>query len=273
MPKFAVMTFMFRPWWRDGRVTHEAMFEGLAAAGATGVEPFHRDFVEDPGLLARYREALANTGMTVAAVDVMCNLVYGNPAQKRQDRDELRRGMEVSAELGADIAHVAGHRLREGVTPTDGRKMIAEGLLEVAEFAERNGMRLAVEDFGPAPDLLCTADDCLELMDLTRGVVGFVFDTGNFEIVGEKADANFDAVADRVCHCHFKDLSPAPETALGFRGCDLGTGIVPNTAAARRLVEYGYDGWVALETIGRNEISPVEAVGRELPLLKSWFGA
>ena len=41
----------------------------------------------------------------------------------------MRRGLDICAELGADIAHVAGHRLRDGVSAVDGRKMIAEGLL------------------------------------------------------------------------------------------------------------------------------------------------
>jgi len=272
MIRFAVMTFMFKPWWREGRITHEAMLEGFAAAGANGIEPFHRDFVDEPDLVQRYVRTLSDNGMKVAAIDVMCNLVYADAAQKQEDRDEMRRGLDVCVALDADIAHVAGHRLRGDVTPGDGRKMIAEGLLEVAEFADRNGLILAVEDFDPAPDLICTADDCLELLDLTDGKVKFVFDTGNFEAVGERADENFESFADRIVHCHFKDFAPDPDSPRGYKGCDLGAGMVPNAAVARGLVERGYDGWVALETIGRAETSPVEAVQRELPLLKSWFG-
>lgn len=273
MPKYAVMTFMFKPWWIDGRVTHEAMLEGFAGEGADGVEPFHRDFVEDPELLPRYRKACDDNGIKVAAVDVMCNLVYSNATQKQEDRDEMRRGLDVCVGLGAEIAHVAGHRLRDGVSASDGRKMIAEGLLEVADFAEQNGLTLAIEDFDPAPDLLCTLADCIEVMTLAEDRVKFVFDTGNFEAVGERADANVAAVADRICHCHFKDFAPAPDTPTGRRGCHLGAGMVPNAEVARLLMERDYDGWVALETIGRSDVSPVDAVAGELPILKSWFAA
>ena len=98
-------------------------------------------------------------------------------------------------------------------------------------------------------------------------------DTGNFEAMGEKADAQVSAVADRIRHCHFKDFVPAPDSPSGRRGCDLGTGMVPNAEVAKLLTERGYDGWVALETIGRAEVSPVEAVARELPILRSWFAA
>ena len=101
----------------------------------------------------------------------------------------------------------------------------------------------------------------------------FVFDTGNFEAVGERADANVAAVADRICHCHFKDFAPAPDTPAGHRGRDLGTGMIPNAEVAALLTNRGYDGWVALETIGRSDVTPLDAVARELPILKSWFAA
>jgi sugar phosphate isomerase/epimerase len=273
MPKFAVMTFMFKPWWQDGRTTHEAMLEGFAAAGAEGVEPFHRDFVDEPALVARYTKTLGDLGMHVAAVDVMCNLVYADAVQKQKDRDELRRGLDICVELGADIAHVAGHALRDGVTPEDGRKMIAEGMLEVAEFAQAHDLVLAIENFNPSPELVCSGAHCLEIMELTDGAVRFVLDTGNFLAVDERADEQFLLVADRICHCHFKDFAPDPEAANGHRSCDLGAGMIPNAAVACQLLERGYEGWVALETAPRSDVGPVEVVQRELPLLKSWFGA
>ena len=272
MPKFAVMTFMFKPWWRDGRVTHEGLIAGFAAAGATGIEPFHRDFVDEPTLLPRYRRALADHGMRVAAVDVMCNLVYADAAQKQQGRDELRRGLDICRDLGADIAHVAGHRLVPGVTPEQGRGMIAEGLAAVADVARAAGMVLAIEDFNPSPDLICAARDCLEIMRLANGTVGLVFDTGNFIAVNERAEEQFDLVADRICHCHFKDFATDATVPAGYRGCDLGTGTIANAAIAAKLKARGYDGWVALETRPRDDLDPLSAVQRELPLLRSWFG-
>ena len=271
MPEFAVMTFMFRPWIAEARITYEEMLAGFAAAGAEGVEPFHTDFIEDPTLLVRYRRALSDHGMRVAAVDVMCNLVYANRTQKQQDLDEMKRGLDICAELGADVAHVAGHKLRDGVSPADGRKMIAEGLMEGIDFATANGLTIAIEDFDPSPDLVCSAADCLEIMQLSGDKVEFVFDTGNFEAVNEKADQNFALLADRTCHCHFKDFAVNADSPSGYSGCDLGEGMVPNAASAKLLLEHGFDRWVALETIGRRDVSPVDAVARELPLLKSWF--
>ena len=86
------------------------------------------------------------------------------------------------------------------------------------------------------------------------------------------ADENFDLLADRICHCHFKDFKPNADVPAGYSSCDLGAGTIPNAAVAARLTERGYDKWVALETYGRKEMDPVSAVRKELPVLKEWFG-
>ncbi|HRU05226.1 MAG TPA: sugar phosphate isomerase/epimerase family protein [Candidatus Brocadiia bacterium] len=273
MPKFAVMTFMFKPWLRDNRITHEKMLAGFAAAGAQGIEPFHRDFIEDPNLLKTYPKLLKDNGLCAPVVDVMCNLVYADETQKRQSQDDLNRGLEVCHALGTVIAHVAGHRLVPGVAPADGRKMIADRLAQAAASPAGKGLIFAIEDFNPSPDLVCSAKDCLEIMDLSGGVVRMVFDTGNFIAVKERADQIFDLVADRITHCHFKDFITDPAAKAGYRSCDMGQGEIPNRAIARKLVARGYDGWVSLETYGRAEVDPVTAVRSELPVLKSWFAA
>jgi sugar phosphate isomerase/epimerase len=271
MPRFCVMTFMFKPWWNSQRMSIEEMLDGFGALGVEGVEPFHRDFVEEPGLAKRYRAQLDGLGMKVAAVDVMCNLVYADENQKKADRDELRRGLDICKELGAEIAHVAGHKLRDGVTPSDGRKMIAEGLLDAADLAESYGLTLAIEDFDPSPTLVCSASDCLEILDLCGGRVKLVFDTGNFSACGERADDVFDRMASRIAHVHIKDGILDSSLASGRKSCDIGKGDIPNAAIAKMLNKIGYRGWVALETHGRDQMDPVSAIRMELPVLQKWF--
>ncbi|MDP6775913.1 MAG: sugar phosphate isomerase/epimerase family protein [Candidatus Latescibacteria bacterium] len=270
--RYAAMTFMFKSWLSSGKMTHEAMLEGFSRAGATGVEVFDRDFVEDPGLLKRYRDVLADLNMEVAAVDVICNLVCPDASQKRESQDTLRRGLDICKELGTQIAHVAGHRQMEGVTPEDGKKMIAEGFLDAADIAREYGLTFAIEDYVPSPDLVCSAKDCVDIMELSDRTVEFVLDTGNFIAVGERADENFDLVAPHICHTHFKDFADDPGSERGFRSCDLGQGVIPNAETARLLMDAGYSGWIALETYSRDDLNPVEAVELELPVLRSWFG-
>ena len=272
MRKYAVMTFMFKPWLLDGRISHEKMLAGFAAAGAQGIEPFHRDFAGAPALLRAYPKLLADAGLQAPVVDVMCNLVHADEEQRRQGREEMRRGLDVCHALGAEVAHVAGHRLVPGVSPGDGRKMIADGLAEAAADPANAGLVFAIEDFDPSPDLVCSARDCLEIMRLSGDAVKMVFDTGNFIAANERADEVFGLLADRIVHCHFKDFVADPEAKNGYRSCDMGQGEIPNASVAAKLAERGYGGWVALETYGRKDVDPVSAVNMEMPVLKGWFG-
>jgi len=274
--RYSVMTFMFKPWWTDGRLSHEGLIAGLAGEGVDAVEPFHTVFVDDPDLIVRYNRALRDHGMRVSAVDIICNLVYASPAQKRKGRDDLGRGLEICAALGAEVAHVAGHGPKEGVALGDARQMIADGLLEQADFAVQHGLTLAVEDFGGAPTMLCRAEDMLDLLRRTGDAVRLVFDTGNFELADEQADRNFDALYEHTCYIHFKDWRLVDRSqgekgiGRGLTGCPLGEGVVPNEAVARMFKASGYDGWVALEATPA-AAGPIATVQRDLPVLRKWL--
>jgi len=280
MIRFAVMTFMFDPWLKDGRTTPEAMIEDFAREGVQGIEPFHTTFTEDPGMVSRYLKTLDATGISVPAVDVICDLVYASPAEKAAGRDDLRKGLDVCVGLGARVAHVAGHTPKPGVPLDDARQMIADGLSAKADFARSHNITLAIEDFGFTPKLMCTADDCLDVIHRSDGAVRLVFDTGNFEFAGEHADDNFDSLREHFAYVHFKDwrrASDPPQPDDGepigdFRGCPLGAGFVPNADIARRLLETDYDGWASLEVTAPAD-TPAQTVRRDLAVLKRWLGS
>lgn len=270
MPKFAVMNFMFASWWQEGKISIEEFLEGVVKAGAQGVEPFHRDFLQNSDFINRYQSVMRATGLQVPVVDVICNLVYTNKEEQQRHRDELCHGLEICRSLNSEIAHVAGHKLAEGISPKKGREMIAEELLWANATAKEYGLVLAIENYSPSPTLVCSVKDCLEIIHLSQKEVCFVFDTGNFITVGEKADEVFDDIADHICHCHFKDFVRDPVTNR-LQGCALETGEIHNEKVAQKLSARGYNGWVALETGSRPNLNPIQIISQELPILKSWF--
>ena len=98
----------------------------------------------------------------------------------------------------------------------------------------------------------------------------FVFDTGNFQAVGERADEQLDLLFDRICHCHFKDFA-ADDSERGYRGAVFGTGMIPNRDVAAALRERGYAGWVALESYPQGGAGPRETVPAECATLEAMF--
>ncbi|MCK5802098.1 MAG: sugar phosphate isomerase/epimerase [Lentisphaeria bacterium] len=270
MIKYAVMTFMYRGHIDRGDITHEQLVELVASAGGQGLEAFQRDFINEPELLPRYRKAMEANGVGMPVVDVIVNLVYTSGVERTARIDELRQGLDICAELGTEIAHVAGCKMVEGVSADDGRKKIAELLAECADYAQERDLILAIENFNPSPELICKAADCLEIMRLSGDVVKQVFDTGNFLEVDEQADEQLPLLYDRICHCHFKDFR-LPEGEARYAGAVFGEGLIPNRKVAAELVRRGYDGWVALESYPQGGMGPREVIPGELATLKGMF--
>ena len=275
MIQFCVMTSF--GWWEDGIHKPHDLFAILAAHGARGVEVFDGDFYNDPAFARDFPRWITEHNLRLVAVDVICNLVHKGAPDRRRAQDELRRGLDICAEHGASVAHCAGSHLVEGVTPADGRKMIADLLGEAYDtYTLKHGVVLAFENYGLSPDLICRKVDCLDVLERSGGRVKMVFDTGNFLAVGERAEDNLADCYDRIEMCHFKDWTSAtrPATATSkafFENSRLGEGVIHNAEVAGMLLERGYDGWVSLESCRHNGETIDATLARELSLLRRWF--
>jgi len=269
MIKFAVMTFMYNGWIQRGG-THEDLIRIVAQAGADGVEAFCNPFMGNEALLKRYQQALAQNGIAMPVMDLIVNLAGSAPAHRQAAYETMRKGIDICSALGTEIVHIAGCSPVEGVSLSDSRKLIAEGLLDFADEVQKRGMTLAFEDFNPSASLICSIADCLEILHLTRGRVKFVFDTGNFEAAGEHAEDAFAKLIGHTCHFHFKDFLPVTDPKVQH-GAHFGQGVIKNREIVGLIKKAGYSGWVALESYLQGQNGPVETIQPELTLLKSWF--
>jgi sugar phosphate isomerase/epimerase len=270
MINYAVMTFMYRSWIDSVNGSHEALLNSIADAGADGVEVFCNSFMNNDKLLKLYQKELGEKGLKMPVMDLISNLACRESVQRKEAYEKMREGIDICDAMGAEIVHIAGCAPVEGVSPEDGRKLIAEGLMEFVDDVEKRGMILAFEDFDPSPGLICSGADCLEIIHLTGNRVKFVFDTGNFEAAGEHAEDNFNKMIEHTCHFHFKDLRPA-DNSRGYTGAEFGSGMVKNRQIAGMIKDSGYGGWVALESLFRCGESPSLAIPPALRLLKSWL--
>ncbi len=269
MIKYAVMTFMYNGWCASDQGSHEELIDILAEAGADGIEAFCNHFMVNDQLLKLYKSKMTDTGLAMPVMDLIANLAQPDKTKRAQVYDTMRKGIDVCEFLGTEIVHLAGCSPVEGISPTDGRKLIAEGLMDFVDDVERRGMTLAFENFDPSPNLICSAADCLEIIRQTGNRVKFVFDTGNFEAAGEHAEDNFASFIDHTCHFHFKDFQPA-DNPKGYGGAHFGQGMIKNQEVIRMLKDTDYSGWVALESCLQNGNGPRETVAAELKTLKSY---
>ncbi len=270
MINFTVMTFMYEGWVNSDNGSHEELIKITGEAGADGIEAFANHFMGDEALVKLYQRELPNAGLKMPAMDVLVNLACRDKKQRTEEYDKMRMGIDICSAMDSEIVHLAGCSLVDGVTPVDGRKLIAEGLSDFVDDVEKRGMTLAFEDFNPSPTLICSASDCLDILDQTDNRVKFVFDTGNFEAVGEHAEDNFDKFINRTILFHFKDFiaDDEPNSCIGTH---FGTGRIKNREIARRITQIGYSGWVALESYLQDGNGPRETIATELSVLKSMF--
>ncbi len=270
MMKYAVMTFMYNDWVNSDKGSHEELIDILAESGADGIESFCNHFMGNDALVRLYQKRMNDTGLAMPVMDLLANLAAPAGPQREEAYENMRRGIDLCESFNAEIVHLAGCRSVPGVAPETGRKLIAEGLMYFIDDVEKRGMTLAFEDFDPAPDLICSSEDCLDIIRQTQNRVKFVFDTGNFEASGEHAEDNFAKFIEHTCHFHFKDFQP-DDGPKGYRGTHFGKGMIKNQEIARMIKQSGYSGWVALESYLQGENGPRETIPAELNVLKSLF--
>lgn len=272
MITYAVMTFMYARWVTSDGGSHEELIRILGDSGADGIEAFANHFIGNDDLVELYQKKMADRNLTMPVMDLIANLASSEQKQRDDAYETMRRGIDICATFGTEIVHLAGCKLSESQPPEDGRKWVVEGLMDFVDDVEQRGMTLAFENFPGSPTLMVAAPDCLDILDQTGNRAKFVFDTGNFEAVGEHAEDNFEKLIDHTCHFHFKDFRAEDDPTV-LRGAYFGQGRIRNREIAQAVRQSGYSGWVALESYLQDGNGPQETVAKELGLLKSMFQA
>ncbi|GGF95048.1 sugar phosphate isomerase/epimerase family protein [Paenibacillus abyssi] len=99
-----------------------------------------------------------------------------DPLRTKADIAWLRKWIEIAAQAGFRRV-----RIGAGESPPDDLAALiraSEGLMKVYEYTAEAGIQLVTENLG---QLLSNADNCLRLLELCQGKVGFTCDFGNFK--------------------------------------------------------------------------------------------
>lgn len=123
--------------------------------------------------------------------------------------------------------------------------------LELADFANRLGVRTVIEDQGY---VFNGVELCDRLCRLSDERIGIVADVGNILFVNEDPADFIRAMGRRVLHSHVKDYTNTP---IGFPypttdgsyiyDCPIGRGILDFNAIGNAFEDIGYGGYYALE--------------------------
>lgn len=269
-PRISIMTMVFGGL-LDRTLDDATMLAKLEEMGYDGVEVPSPRLVGNPERTKAYADFFASHRLKASCVDGLSNLAHADPAAHSLAVAELRKAVELAAALSCPLVLSAGSHLSEGQSPEAGRERIAEGLRACLPAAQAKGVTIAVEDFGVAPTLQCSAKDCLAVLDAAPGT-RFVFDTGNFYFAKQEPLDNFEALAPRTAHLHFKDWvkSAKPEIA-DVAGVGLGAGFIANEELVRRFVKRGGIPYFSIELGGAPDV--FAGARRDLDTLRRWIQA
>ena len=128
------------------------------------------------------------------------------------------------------------------------RPRILEGLRRVTEVAEREKIRLAIEN-----EPGCNLANCVQTMRVLNEIrspwLGMAWDVVNGVATGEIPYPDGFRLLDtkRIWHLHIKDSCPDPATGRR-RTCAVGDGNIPYSEIFPALAQAGYSGALSMET-------------------------
>ena len=254
MPKIGVISMTYA---RPITSAHFPLFPRMRAAGMDFCELLVPEEDEvDPAAAGAAARAAGLSLVLAARVNVDRDLASDNPASRTAGIAYLRRCVDVAKACGADLIGgplygtplvFAGRPPRplDAAQRAERVARVVEGLREGGAYAEKHGVRLAVEPLNRFETDFCnTARQAIDLVQrVDNPAVGIMLDT--FHMNMEENDLA-EALRQSAPHLmHFQ----ANENHRGY----LGTGHIDWPALSRVLYEIRYPGVITLEPFRRTD--------------------
>jgi glucosamine-6-phosphate deaminase len=215
------------------------------AAGRCGYDGVELRFIEDDDALwaraeltgsglRQTRARLQDAGLAVSCVDSRSVLHHPPGAERERALDEAVRCAELAARLEAPGIRVFGDRVQPGQDVETTRRLVAEGLEQIAEKARPLGVEVWIESHGD----FARARDTLDVLGNGGGIL---WDPANAFEAGEDPEDGYSVLRDRVRHVHLKDVHLGGAPALPGRGAFGPEKVLALLKAA------GYERWVSFE--------------------------
>jgi sugar phosphate isomerase/epimerase len=166
--------------------------------------------------------------------------------QVSQQMDFLRKAIAAARILETDKIRIFSYW--RVLDREKARPRIIEGLSRVTEVAEKEKIRLCIEN-EPACNLASCAEMASVLRELSSPYLGMNWDADNGLSVGEPPYPEGFNLLDksRIWHMHVKDSRRNPETGR-WQVCAVGDGVIPWVDILNAMGKAGYSGALSMET-------------------------
>lgn len=253
--------------------------DGTVEAGVSNVEIWAASphvHVDDasPQVVREARQAIEARHLnlvcyTPETVVYPINIAAPEDYIRKRSLDFLKRGVEVTAELGCKLMLLTpgwGY-LNQGKEESLKRSM--DSIAEMTKKAEQEGVVLALEHLSPiSSNLINTAADLRRAVDaIASPHLKAMLDTCQVGLVHEHVKDYLDLLGNDLVHVHLVDGTPGGHLAFG-------DGNLPLRDFVDTLGEYGYSHYLSMEIADRRYFMDPRAADRQsVQAFRSWIGA
>jgi sugar phosphate isomerase/epimerase len=183
-----------------------------------------------------------DTRLMAVAVTAYTSFVSDLAAERQSNIDELRRYVDLAAELDAPFVRTFLGELPEG-TQLDSSiyEKISDCLSTAADYASSVGVKIAVE---PHDDFARSSTIVPILSRVHHPALRVIWDIGNACAAGEDANESFELLKHRMAYVQVKD---GMKSGTEWQLCPVGQGHVPLAQAFTLLSAHGYEGALSVE--------------------------
>jgi sugar phosphate isomerase/epimerase len=257
--------------WKRGQMDIPGFIHECKRLEVDGVELLDYFWKDRDAETPLVKAALKDTGLPVGVYSVSNNFVKPDQSERLAQLNVIKKGVDSANEFGAGIVRVFGGDVNSsGVSFDDALGWIVDGLGAAAEYAQANGVVLALENHGK----LAGKSNQVRLIlgKVNSPALRANPDTGNFLLVHQASHEAVDELVDLAAMVHFKDFRLVPDDyegfaytsieGLKFAGMAVGEGDVDLPDCVVSLKKAAFNGWLNIEYEG--EEIPQHAVARSV---------
>ena len=231
--RLGISSYCLCPNLRDGKMTIFDVIRWAADHDCQHIEfvPFYLDFLANPELIDRVREACAEANLPISTYSLNADLLKPDLEERRAEIQRVKTHIDVAHRLGLtkmrhDVASF--RRPMSSNTPQNFMKefpLMVEGVREVADYAASYGMTTTLENHGFFVNGSDRVISLLEAVD--RKNVRMTIDVGNFLCVDERGENAVKKCLPYADMIHLKDFYIRDKARLagvgGLFDCDNGS--------------------------------------------------
>ena len=229
------------------------------------LDPYH---VSDISPLRRMASERGLKFVSLTTTSMQWQHQFGAPGKERQKLavDYYKNGVRVAAELGCPVMSINSGWGYWDESKSEGMKRSMDAITQVADFAQQQGVTLAMETLQPIEsNLVVSLEDAKRYLEqIHHPAVKVMIDLVAIGVAGETVEQWFEAFGENMVHCHLADGAPSGHRAFG-------EGEYPLAKVLQAFERYDYKGSFNMELGGQYMTDPFSADQRNMAAIRRFL--